>query len=242
MGQSLKIKTATFSNFFSSLTLPDRSGLVGEYLFCTDAATSGRNRVTGLVDGTAINTPTFDSNTMGVKSSPTSGQQYGMQLTLVPSADVTMLALFTKVEKLVPLVNTTAGASDTGFYMSANSAYFDNGHATATDQAIISMASYPSSPTYLFAAGIGRIGSVGKLIMYNAGVAQSDVGTRTDASRGSTPFRIGGQVGALYGGGNDVEIRIAYLAIFNRLLTDDQVAAAYAQVKAYYATRGVVVS
>jgi len=243
MSLSLKIKDATFTNFFSSLTLPNRSGLVGEYVFGTDAATSGRNRVTGLVDGTAINTPTFDANTMGVKSSLTSGQEYGLQLTLVPTADVTLLAVFAKGTKAQPLVNTTMAAADTGFYLTSSTTSFDNGYVDgATDQANIASAAYPASPTYLFGAGIGRIGSVGKLILYTSGVAASDVGTRTDASRGATPFRLGGYVGGSFGGGNDVETRIAYLAIFNRMLTDDEVAAAYAQLKAYYSVSGLTVS
>ena len=243
MGLTVKIKDANFTNFFASLTLPDRTGLVGEYVFGTDAATSGRNRVTGLVDGTAINTPTFDANTMGVKSSSTSGQEYGMQLTLVPSSAVTMLSVFIKKTGTIPLVQTTGGANDTGFYVNSASMTFSNGYSDgATDQAKLSMAAYPASPTALFAAGVGQIGQVGKLIMYNSGVAESDVGTRTDSSRGTTPFRIGGRVGALYGGGNDIEIRIAYLAVFNRRLSDAEVAAAYAQLKAYYALRGLTIS
>lgn len=249
MSLSLKIKDATFTNFFSSLTLPNRSGLIGEYIFGVDAATSLRNHANpalpAVVEPSTAATPvypSYDANTVTCMAYETTASSYGINTGLTAPADCTVLVIRSVTggfqKSLTAHKSTHIGAI--GFNESGSGFSFRNGSAGGTVD-VTSVVAYPTpyAGNFYFSAGVGRSTAAGVNQTYINGVKTTVTSSNTPISRNGDPFMVGGLT-------NTNSMRgactVAYGAIFNRLLSDAEIDAAYVQLKAFYAGRGLAVS
>jgi hypothetical protein len=249
MSLSLKIKDATFTNFFSSLTLPSRSGLIGEYIFGVDAATSLRNHANPALPAveepsTAATPvyPTYGANTVTCMAYETTAGSYGINTGLLEPADCTVLVVrsVTGIYQKAFTAHKSIHVGSVGFSDTSAGFTFRNGSAGGSVD-VASTIAYPApyAGNFYFSAGVGRSTAAGVNQTYINGVKTTVTSSNTPISRGTDPFMVGGLTNA---SGFRGACTVAYGAIFNRLLSDAEIDAAYAQLKAFYALRGLTVS
>lgn len=242
----IKIPNATFdsSKAFSSLTLPDRTSLVGEFILGGTAASSTRNRANvaapaSLVNGGSI---TYASNYATVLNS--SAGSYGFDTGINPSVARTVIAISSR--NIGFACHAGFGDGSVGLWNDWNTGVFsfsNNYTNGATDQAVIARTPpADDSTTMFFQAGSGATSGVGKLYVGKSGVLVTDSGTSTSVNLQVTPYKIGAVDNAAFGGGTGTVKRVAYAAIFERILSDAEVQKIYTQLTAFYANRGLAVN
>jgi hypothetical protein len=239
MGISIKINDATFSNYFSSLTLPNRSGLIGEYILGGTQAASTRNRATPASPLTLIGTPTYSTNYATVASTNSSGTTNGFETGMLPPSDCTIISISNRGTGIGPGFHAGYGPGATGLYFDGSNFSFSNGYTNgAVDEAFVPLTPPSADSTAFFMqAGVGRIGQTGRVYVYKSGSVVFDDSTRTDSSRdGAATLKIGGATQSPFSN----TLNIAYCAAFNRLLSQSEIADVYAQLKAYYTGQLVI--
>lgn len=245
MSLSIKLPSSSFTKFFTSLTLPDRTGLLGEFVIGGTQAASIRNRAAPSSPATVVNAGsiTYSANYATVLNS--NAGSYGFNTGILAPAACSVIAISSRNVSFA-MHTYPIGAGSTGLWNDFNTAIFtfSNGQSNgATDQAQVARTPpAEDSTTMFFQAGVGDIGSVGKMFVGKSGALVSDVGTATWATRHAGPFYIGGVDDTNFGGGAGTVKRVAYAAVFNRLLSDAEVASIYAQLTAFYANRGLAVN
>lgn len=233
MGQSIQIAGASFSKVLASLTLPDRSGLVAEYIFGTDFATSSRNLANADVPLLEVGTPTYGANFARVQSG--SGG-FGFNTQITPLADCTIIDI------RGPISNGAAStymisAGSMGMYVRAGNHIFKGGTYASLDAGAVNN---NGANTWNFTAGTSNDGAgFAKHFRGNAATGILTAATATVA-------RTGTSTGVAYIGTSNsssstagVQHSHAYLAIFNRILTEAEVDAAYQTLRPFMARRGI---
>lgn len=234
MGNSIQIAGATFANALTSLTLPDRTDLIAEYLFGVDATESVKNRANPSAPLAAVGAATYSSNsvtTTGMSNYFTTGLTPGQNSTHIIVRKAPSAGGF-----IVDFGNDDdIGVATLGFgSFSGNSIFYDTRvYSSTTTPPNLAFPSVGSS--FVFQAGVHNTQVAARLYQYAAGVQSFDDGVVRAIT--PAPIYIGGKAS-----GSGITREIAYAAIFNRSLSSAEIAAAYSSVKAYLATRGVTVS
>lgn len=234
MALSIQISDADFSQVIASLSLPDRSGLVAEYAFGGNAAKSVVNRAApGLASMTEISTPLYGSNYAEISAVGSTGN--GFETGVVCPQDATIITVVKKVSQFPGFFHAKG---TTGFhnYTSVPAVYnsLTGALSFAADLPV------PASTDFVFYAGTLPAGNKAKLYIYEGGILSTNLAEVNGGNiRPAGTFVIGGPTYNSSGAGT---ARVAYTALFNRVLSDGEVAAAYTSLKTYLATRGVTVS
>ena len=233
MANSIQISGATFANTLTSLTLPDRSALLGEYVFGGTQAASIKNRANPSKPLTVVGSPTYTSNSV-----VTTNGANGFLTGISGGADITLLA----IRKLPSSVNfTVAVGNDTntnqiyGLTQYQGITYlYDSVGVTAGISNGAKISAPASGTSYFMQAAVTKSGSLSRLYQYASGV-QSFNDAALSFTRVPAEIRIGGGSGSNAG----TTCEIAYVAIFDRALTSSEIQSAYASLAAYYASLGV---
>lgn len=233
MALSIQISDADFTQVVTSLSLPDRAGLVAEYTFGESQAKSVINRAApGLASMTLISTPVYGSNYAEVFTSGATGN--GFETGIPCPQDATIITVVKKVSGFPGLFHAKG---TTGFHNYTNvPAVYNSKSGALTVTADLPV---PASTDFVFYAGTLPAGNKSKLYIYEGGVLSTNLAEVNGDARPATTFVIGGPSYNSSGAGT---ARVAYSALFDRVLSDAEVAAAYTSLKAYLATRGVTVS
>lgn len=233
MSNSIQIAGATFSNVLTSLTLPNREALMGEYVFGGSQASSIKNRANPSLPLTVVGTPTYTPRG-AVTTSGTNGFQTGIS----PGTECTLLLIRKRAATtgfVVPLGDDTVSGTTYGLTEYAASNYYYNSVGRAPSAAYPQLAAPAVGAQYFMQAGVSKQGGVARLYQYAAGVQSFDDATSAN-NRIVTSIRIGGGSGSDAGVGCEV----AYAAIFDRAMTAAEIDAAYVSLSAYYASIGTL--
>lgn len=242
IGSSIQIASASFTNGLKvSLTCPDRTGLIGEYLLRENAARSIRNIANLSVPAALIGagTPVYNLNSVLLSGSASYGNGIaGLDTRLLQPADVTLIVVRKKISAGVStgappwfgsVVPSNRGLAD---YQEWN--FYNNQSGVPPVAATLTK---PADTGFHFQAGVGPNAGKGLLYVATEGVLSSNEGTvaGTAVVPGTATIKLCGSTG-------NYQMELAYAAVYDRVLTPAQIAAAYDTLKAYFATRNLVVS
>lgn len=243
---AMKLTSATFTSSLKGLRLPSRHKLVGEYLLGGTQAESIKNRANPAKPLTVQGAPTYNANSVVVRSHPTDG--FGFTTGIIPADDATMIV----VRKNASINGSQAqivGAYPSallGFAEYGASNWGRNGEGALNQGA--SRAKPSAGTVYFEALTLSRqnpqltTGGYGKLYSYSAGVQQVSTSANIIATsrRAVTQVCIGST--GLTDSFNTNNLEVYFVAIYQRTLSPAEIDAAYQAIVAYYAARGVVVS
>lgn len=239
-GSSIQLANASFTKRIkASLTCPDRTGLLGEYILAKDAARCLRNIQNGALPLTATGagTPIYNANSVVLSGSVSYGNGIaGFSTGIVTPANFTLIAVRKKLSGGVSAFASVpwfgAQANTTGFMEYEGWNFYNSKDGAPPGVAKVVGA---VDGDFHFVAGTATLAGLSSIYAASAGVMASNTGSANGG--GSRPA---GAL-AIVPAGN-VQIELAYAAIYERVLTAGEVSAAYAALKAYFASRGVVVS
>jgi hypothetical protein len=237
MGIAIRATGANFSKFVSSLTLPDRDGLLAEYHLGTSDAASLVNHANSAAPMTVVGTPVHSTYYTSVRSGGVFGS-HGFETGLTAPANFTVLSLVRKDSGFPGFMCRTDSGFFSGFLNYSNKPMFYNEQngleASVADLAV------PAHSDFFLLAGTAPLAQVGNIYKWEAGVRSgSTAEVAGQPSRGATgTFKIG-TTDALFGTG---KVDFAYGALFERVLTTDELDAAYTALKAFFTDRGLTVS
>lgn len=231
---SIKVNGARFNDdkVLASLTLPVLNGLDAEFILGTSLAASRRNLDSGLDELTEISTPTWNSNSV---SYSTTTVNTGLQLTTSSSSDNTYILI---AEKGWGSGQAVSGGL-TGFAGNASDSsctYASGTFTGSTTRARILNSALPTG--FICFIGRGVAGGLGKISAGVAGSLITNTAAAVDGAVTSGPMKLGGDDGINANG----VFKVAYFAHFNRALTDDECSSTYLSLRAFFASRGLVVS
>lgn len=235
MGITIQIADANFSRSLTSLTIPDRRGLVGEYILGGNAVTSVVNHANADLPLSLIGTPTYGPNYARVLSG-TGG--YGFATGIVPATDSTHILIRKRPSGYVEqAIVGNSGAALVGFYDRSNSLSIF--HNRETGIANGAQSALPVAGTSFFEAGVSAPGAgFGRKYHYAAGVQVESVSaTPAVASVEMLPFLIGAIAYSTVATPYDIH----YYACFNRTLTPTEIDDVYRSLKAFMAARGITI-
>jgi hypothetical protein len=231
MGASIKLPSATFSKskLITALTLPVRTGLVSEFVLGGSQASSIKNLADSSFPLTVTGVPEYFDNSVLVKYSGY-GNHYFTESKNVPLVDMTLISIRKKAVVGASGVATTGNY--TGFLDYTPLDFYNSQSGTAANVANLPN---PTHSNFFFEAATGPYYGIAKVFLYTDGVLSTALQESLGGARPALPFVIGSS----YGGGIGEH---AFMAVYDRLLSDAEIAQAYAAMKAYYAARGVTVS
>lgn len=235
MSVTIKSSTATFplSNQLTSLTLPSRVGLVSEFILGGSEAASIRNHANAAAPLTVVGTPTYNANSVTVASGGYGNNGFDLGVA-PPQSDITMLLIRKKASTGTD-INAFSNGSYLGFYGYNGADFYNTQSGTAPSIANLSR---PTHSNFYLQIGTGSLAGKGTVSLYTDGVLTSNTGTANGgSSRGTTSLKIGTDISNVNGIGE-----VAYAALYSRILSAAEIAAAYASLKAYFAFKGVTVS
>jgi hypothetical protein len=236
MGQSIQIAGAAFSKIIASLTLPDRSDLIAEYIFGVDFASSSRNLANPDLPLLEVGVPTYGDNYARVASG--SGG-YGFNTQVVPVPDCTLLNI--RGPSSAPSASTyLAGKTNLGFYHRSNNYIVKGGTYADLSHGAVNNG---TADAWSFAAGVTtHADGFARHFRGNAATGVLTEGVAANARTGTST------TGSLYIGTEqlsstvaDVQCSHAYFAAFNRLLTAAEIDAAYQTLRVFFARRGIAI-
>jgi hypothetical protein len=231
MGITIKSATSTFekSKVLTSLTLPNRSGLVSEFVLGGTQASSIINHASPSTPLTVTGTPTYNPNSV-VTATGGYGSNYFTESKNVTTGDFTIIS----VQKKPTSANAgIAAAQLTGFGDYAGSDIYNSSSGVAPN---IASLAFPTHGNFFFRAATAPLAGKAKMFLYTAGIVASIEATANGGiPRPASPVIIG----TGYASGI---MEVAFYAMYSRILSDAEIAAAYASLKAYYAYKGITVS
>lgn len=242
-----KMTAGIFTNPVAGIRLPDRDYLVGEYLLGGTQAESVMNRAIPANVMTVQGTPTYNANSVLVRSHVTAG--YGFLTNFIPHLEHTLIVVRknASVVGTSPKVvgNASGGGGLFGARQFGSNNYMSMGENAANQGA--NRAVPPAGQIY-FEAGVHSLrnpqlltGGFGTLYYYSGGTQQAavsaDLGIINRISW--TQYCIGSTSLTDSTATNNLEVFFA--AIYNKPLTPAGIDAAHDAIVAYYATLGVTV-
>lgn len=239
-----KLTAATFNGALKGLRLPNREKLVAEYVLGGSEAESIKNRADPSRPLTVQGTPTYNTNSVLVRSHATLG--YGFLTGIIPADDCTLIVVRKNASQggSVPkVVMDSTARFGMGQFGSNNYGYNGEG---ATNQG--ANRAFPAAGTIYFEALVmsrqnaqRTLGGYGKLYYFSGGSLTST----TSANLNNTARRL---LGAFCIGttsltdtvtNNNLEVYL--VAIYQRPLSEAEIEEAYDAIVAYYAALGVTV-
>ena len=235
MAFSIQIADANFTQSLGSITLPSRSGLVAEYIFGETQAKSVINRAgSGLASATVTGTPFIGSNYAEIRSGASYGDvAFNMGLSCPLNATMILVA---KNTTLCPAYMHIFNSVYTGFANYTNVPTLYNSQGGALN--VVADMANPAHTDYAFYAGQLPNSSNAAIYRYDSGVLSVNTAEAAGGTRDNTNLKIGGTTAF---GGVGIA-RIAYAALYSRVLTASEIDAAYLSLKSYLVSRSVVVS
>lgn len=231
MGVSTRIAGASFANTLASLSLPDRNGLVGEFVFGTDFDTSKINLANPALPLTKEGTPTYGTNYARVLSGPGG---YGFITGLIPSLTSTHILIRKR-----PSGYSNQGIATTAYGSGGLWGFYDYGSAESrfyrspTSQFGTGASSaLPTVGTSFFEAGVweGSTGDAARKYSYPSGIRVESVDTTPAPAGNPGQIFIGGT--AAYSTVS-TPYDIHYYALYQRVLTPAEIDAAYVSLKVF---------
>lgn len=211
---ALRSPSGAFARPVSAVLNPNRDGLVGEFVFGGDAATSRRNLAQRGKLATVNGAPTWSPN--WARFTNTSGQN--MDTGVASSMrDMTVVAVMRSIGGVGEAVMSN-GTPLAGFILAhANHEWRFNNSLNANPPEAASVSLTSGETDFRCGFGWGAFGTVSNLSVGAAGTGfGSNSGSQANGgSRGGQNFIVAPDLGV---GGLTFEI--AYLAIYDRILTD----------------------
>lgn len=247
---AMKLTSATFNSALKGLRLPSRKKLVGEYLLGGTQTESIKNRANPSKPLTVQGTPTYNANSVVVRSHATAG--FGFTTGLIPTDDATMIvvrknASFGTQPQIVGISDAVVTDTMFGFAEYSTFNWARNGEGALNKGA--SRAKPAAGAIYFEALTLSRrnaqlaSGGYGKLYYYSAGAQQ--VATSADLivldRRQLYQRQISIGTTNLTDSVNSNNLEVYFVAIYQRTLSPAEIDAAYQAIVAYYAARGVTV-
>ena len=236
MSVSVYVKGASFSDAKASIAAPNRDGLVGEWFFGVDEETTITNRAGGLpliVRGS----PTYGEN-----YARCSGGVFGINnfiTQILPQIDGGLTIV--GVVKNNPSSNSRLGlgalchardGSIVGLYdQDANTIFYNGINADVTNAAVLTK---PASGKWTAVVGKGGSGEYGELHIWQDDIKRSAVATSLGTRRANTSNSFSIVDDAVK------DFDVAYIAIYERTVTAEEVDQIYAGVKEMMALRGIM--
>lgn len=235
MSLSVYSKTAIFSKNVGSLASPNRDALVGEWFFGVDQQSTIANRAGSLPLTPVGNAPAYNEGF--VKFGPTGGANGNNAFTVptVPKLDggmtIVVVARNNAASGLSTIIKTTSGStSNVGIYDSAGKlAYYSGGTALA-DMAQVPA---PVANKWSVVAAVGGRGDYGQIHLWQSGIKTSGIAPAVGARATAIypPYTMFNAVAT--------NIDIAYLAIYERNVPEDELLKIYDGLKQMMLLRGV---
>lgn len=232
MSNSIQISGATFSNSLTSLTLPDRAQLLGEYVFGGSQANSIKNRANLAAPLSPVGVATYSA-----ASAKTTSNSVYFNTGLTPGDSSTFILIRGQESSqgwACPMGNDDNLGNVTGFasYQGKSIFYASDAYTTIDPSAVLVG---PTPPGVVFHAGVFKRGSKTRVYQYAAGVQSFDDET---VARNMVPtlIQIGGKTSATAG----VQYDMHYAAIFDRALTSAEIQVAYSSLAALYSSKGIL--
>ena len=237
MSLSVYSKDAIFTNTVSSLAAPNKEGLVGEWFFGVDLESSVINRAGGLPLTKLGNAATYFDGY--VKLAPTGGS-YGFNSFITPitpkyDGGLTIIAVArnTSGTGFANIYNCQFSGKNLGvFETAAPSLAYYNGTSVLTETAQTAIPDIAAKWSVIATTG-GR-DEFGKINLWQDGIKTSGTAPNKGfRSVGTTEtFKLVNDVSTDY--------NLAYVAIYERTLTDIELDNVYAGLKGILKLRGVV--
>ncbi|MNU73352.1 hypothetical protein D3C71_628320 [compost metagenome] len=230
---AIRSPAAAFTRPVSAVLNANRDGMVAEFVFGGDADTSRRNLAQRGKPATVNGAPTWSAN--HARFSNNLGQNMD---TGVPAAmrDVTMVAVMRSISGVGEAIISPAPI--TGFILAhANHEWRFNNSITANPPQAASVVLTPGETDFRCGIGWGSFGTISSLSVGQAGIGfNSAVGSQVNAgSRGGQNFVVAPNLGV-----GNVTFEIAYLALYDRILTARERLEVYLGLRAGLAGRVTV--
>lgn len=231
MGVSIKLPDVTFdpNKVVSSFTIPDRTGLLGEWRFGTDEATTIRNYANAGLPMTKTGSPAFHTNYATVNNSSSSN---GFDTAVTCPLNVTMIAVLRLQSGLASIL--AKDASFNGFVNYSSELSFYNNQAGALD--VVANLSNPVHGGFFMVAATGPWAGIGNIYLWTAGVRSSATaevaGGSSTSNRQNATLKIGHNLASDGSGETD----IAWAAVIDGIRSPSNLDTIYASVKAYYSS------
>lgn len=240
-GSSIQLANGSFAvnGLKATLTVPDRTGMLGEYLFGTDGTHSTRNMANNAVPltPTGAGTPVYNAASILLSGSASYGNGIaGYDTGMSFPSDVTMVVVRKKLASGT-LASTTVPWFGSGAYRGLMD--YDNWDFYNNQSGVppaVGKVAEPADTNFHFAAGVGPNAGQGTMYVATGGVITSSTGTTAGAAQAAGSPTI-----KLCPAGN-YQMELAYAAIYNRALSGAEITSLYASLQAYLASRGVTVS
>lgn len=234
MSFSIKLDDAIFTNIAEGVVISNRDALVGEWFFGDNESQTIKNRAGGA-DLIQVREPIYTKNYVECVGFAVSRAAFDTQIVQSIDSGNTIIAVY---ENSTSKGVTTAGCGNVcstwtnsifGLYDYQGTTRFIYNSIGYSDQAQIPV---PASDKWTVIAGTGDSFTPAKLFVWQDGILSSATANEVSkASLAANPFQIvTGNVSAL---------RVAYLAIFHRKLTDGEVQLIYDNLKVTMANRGL---
>jgi hypothetical protein len=215
---------ATFARAFTSLSLPSLDGLIGEYVLRGDQASSIVNRADPSNPLTVVGTPVYNASNVLVSSN--SFGSHGFDTGIIPPVNCTII-LISKPGSRMGIM----GAETQAFgFLEATTGRVDFYNSQTGPVGNVADLAEPAHTTPYFRAGSGTMLGFGKLYVGTAGVISSATGEVAGLGRSSTTIKIGTSWYAT----TSAQREVHYAAIYNRILSDAEITAAYQSLKSYF--------
>jgi hypothetical protein len=248
-GVSIQIANANFTRQLTSLMLPRRANLLGEYRFGVNFAASSKNYANNALPLVAVGAPAY-GGTFGVSVSGGAGG-VGFDTQITPPRDATLILLRKRIANAGASMGVVGNSQGNGLSVGAGTAqtgFRDDDTGTPQCQFYSNVAAAPNisatrnaparDGNYFFEAGVTRVGQTHKLYSYAAGVQQIAVSTVVGNGWDHNVY-----VGTSNNGGNALwTTDVLHLGIYGAILTDAEIDAAYQGLKAFYALLGLTIN
>lgn len=241
-----KFPLQTFTSSLKGLRLPDRTKLAGEYVLGGTQAESVKNRANSTLPLTVQGTPTYNANSVIVRSDVSTG--FGFLTGITPAVDSTLIVIRKNatVASQPIIVGTTPTANTFGMLQFGANNFGANGEtlyglgarrtrpasaSTIYFEALVMSAQNPQLVT----------GGFGKLYYYSGATQVEVVSTdlNTFQRRLTGPLYIGTTF--LNDSISTNNLEVYFVALYQRPLSASEINTAYTALVAYYAALGITV-
>lgn len=233
-GTTLKIRGAQFSKVAFNLRLPFVNGLIGEYVFGNNDTQSIRNLANPSVPATVVGTVTYGTDFAVIKSA-TVDQGFNLNYPF-PNSDVSIICV-PQVVSGCPVWCSSFVTTINGFHNASSvPMLFNASTGTAANQANMAL---PAHGNYSVFVGTMPLGAKQRIYAWTAAVRSMDEAENNGGSSRVTAA-VTARVGTTIANSGSGTANMAYVAIFNRILTDAEINAVYPSLKNFYSGKIVI--
>ena len=230
---ALRSPSGAFARPVSAVLNPVRDGMVAEFVFGGDADTSRRNLAQRGKLATVNGAPTWSPGYARFSNNLGQSMDTGIPATM---RDLTMVSVLRSISGSGEAIISPSPI--TGFILAhANHEWRFNNSVTANPPQAASVVLTPGETDFRCGIGWGSFGTVSSLSVGQAGIGfNSAVGSQANAgSRGGQNFVVAPNLGV-----GNITFEIAYLSIYDRILTSRERLDVYQSLRAGLTNRAVV--